>query len=471
MKEKKTRRFFWAGLLLIPLLAVLVAAGLLLLQLRGSADRFYPGTRVQGLDVSGLTASNAARLLQEAVDSRVCLLCLEGEELLRFSGRELLEDPSCVEEDAVAALLRQEHAECTPLSALVGCRVNYSLKWRPEAWFREQLSLRLGEAGLEKPVSSRLQRGPEGWEITPSRAGSRPLPGEAACLLAEPLDRPDALEKAAAPVRIELPLETIPPETDETDPLLNRQLAIIREGLASSPVTLDFGQGLTATFTPADLLELYAVELTESGAELTFSEAALPAVLDRVVDRAGGDGIRRKYAAIPREELHYNDWDTGFHLDREALLADTAAALRAGEGTVIAIYDYTASVAEHFGIPADQFIEISIENQYMWVYNKGTLVVGTPVRTGDAATGADTPTGIFRVSYRQHPAYLSRYNLRVQYWVPYFGNIGIHDASWVTEFGGDQYLTEGSHGCVNTPLEAMRLVYENCQKYSRVVVY
>ena len=38
---------------------------------------------------------------------------------------------------------------------------------------------------------------------------------------------------------------------------------------------------------------------------------------------------------------------------------------------------------------------------------------------------------------------------------------GLHDASWRSNFGGDYYLYAGSHGCVNTPEDAMKTIYDN----------
>lgn len=39
------------------------------------------------------------------------------------------------------------------------------------------------------------------------------------------------------------------------------------------------------------------------------------------------------------------------------------------------------------------------------------------------------------------------YEEKVEYWMPFDGGIGFHDAPWRDEFGGDIYLTSGSHGC------------------------
>ena len=49
----------------------------------------------------------------------------------------------------------------------------------------------------------------------------------------------------------------------------------------------------------------------------------------------------------------------------------------------------------------------------------------------------------------------------VDYWMPFDGDIGIHDSSWRDEYGGDIYRENGSHGCVNTPLESMGIIYDN----------
>lgn len=53
------------------------------------------------------------------------------------------------------------------------------------------------------------------------------------------------------------------------------------------------------------------------------------------------------------------------------------------------------------------------------------------------------------------------WNDHVEYWMPFDDQIGLHDSSWRTEYGGDIYLTDGSHGCVNTPLDAIATIYNN----------
>ena len=47
-----------------------------------------------------------------------------------------------------------------------------------------------------------------------------------------------------------------------------------------------------------------------------------------------------------------------------------------------------------------------------------------------------------------------------------------HDAShFRSYFGGDIYLTNGSHGCINTPTDQAEIIFRNVDKGYPVVVY
>ena len=63
------------------------------------------------------------------------------------------------------------------------------------------------------------------------------------------------------------------------------------------------------------------------------------------------------------------------------------------------------------------------------------------------------------------------YSSPVEYWMPFNGNIGIHDASWRTTFGGELYKTSGSHGCVNTPPANAKKIFEKIEKGMPVIVH
>ncbi|OIK15881.1 hypothetical protein BIV60_07420 [Bacillus sp. MUM 116] len=127
----------------------------------------------------------------------------------------------------------------------------------------------------------------------------------------------------------------------------------------------------------------------------------------------------------------------------------------------------------------DTYAEVSIAEQRMWIYKNGKLVVTTNVVTGTHNLNQDTSPGVWYILYKKSPAVLTGrengkiiYQSPVSYWAPFTNDgQGIHDASWRGNWGSKAYLTDGSHGCVNTPPSIMKTVYDNLSTYQPVVIY
>lgn len=127
----------------------------------------------------------------------------------------------------------------------------------------------------------------------------------------------------------------------------------------------------------------------------------------------------------------------------------------------------------------NSYVEIDITRQHVWMYKDGTCIVDTPCVTGNASNH-NTPSGVFKLTYKTTDTYLkgynddgSRYNSHVNYWMPFNGGIGMHDALWrdADEFGGTTYKGNGSHGCVNLPLAAAEIIYNHIDNTMPIIVY
>ena len=119
------------------------------------------------------------------------------------------------------------------------------------------------------------------------------------------------------------------------------------------------------------------------------------------------------------------------------------------------------------------YIEVSVSDQYVWFYKDGEVIVETDCVTGNHERGWDTTHGVYGISGKASPAVLrgEGYETPVNYWMPFNGGQGLHDATWRGNFGGKIYRSNGSHGCVNLPLWAAEIIYENCKSGMAVVVY
>ena len=131
--------------------------------------------------------------------------------------------------------------------------------------------------------------------------------------------------------------------------------------------------------------------------------------------------------------------------------------------------------AASYGTPdyGNSYVEVDLDQQHVYVYQNGSLVTDTDCVSGKAITGNGTPGGIYALTYKEKDATLvgEGYTSPVGYWMPFNGNVGLHDASWRNEFGGKIYVESGSHGCVNLPVAAAGAIFNTIEKGEAVIVY
>jgi lipoprotein-anchoring transpeptidase ErfK/SrfK len=119
-----------------------------------------------------------------------------------------------------------------------------------------------------------------------------------------------------------------------------------------------------------------------------------------------------------------------------------------------------------------KFVYVSISQQAAWMCQGAVQVNSSPVTTGDVSAGDATPTGSWIVQGKTTDTYLTGPGYRdyVNYWIPFDGDIGFHDATWQTmAFGSPGYTTQGSHGCVHLPMTVVTWLYAWAQTGSTVV--
>ena len=188
-------------------------------------------------------------------------------------------------------------------------------------------------------------------------------------------------------------------------------------------------------------------------------------------DTAAG---RRTFYTSLGTEVELYDGNYGWILDQEATYEELLNALKnRKKGTLDPVYTQTAK-SRGLNDIGDTYIEINITNQRMWMYKEGKLIVDTPVVTGNPYKNNDTPSGgVWRVYDIQRNVTLRGVDYRtpVDYWIGFNGGVGVHDLQSRYYFGGQIYQGSGSHGCVNTPLAAVKLIYQAVEYGTPVIVY
>lgn len=126
------------------------------------------------------------------------------------------------------------------------------------------------------------------------------------------------------------------------------------------------------------------------------------------------------------------------------------------------------------------FLEVDLTTQHMWYLQNGTVVFESDVVTGKNST--ITPPGVYTILEKLSPTVLvgnmdpvtkqPEYRTPVTFWMRVtWSGIGFHDATWQPAFGGDVYLWNGSHGCINMPYYSAQELYSLIEIGVPVVIH
>ena len=198
--------------------------------------------------------------------------------------------------------------------------------------------------------------------------------------------------------------------------------------LLSIVISLTFSVTAFADFNEKTLEELMKIEITKESLNLRNDNG------DYITTVPGGEFVNLLEEMSDENERVHIEWNDY-------------------EGTVITR-----------GLSKD-FIFVIKEEQHIYLFQNHTLLGESPIVTGTKDTDFETPSGIFSIYAKVRDTVLRGpdYESPVKYWMPYYRGYGIHDAdNWRTEYGGEIYVEDGSHGCVNTPTEMAKLIYDNC---------
>ena len=176
-----------------------------------------------------------------------------------------------------------------------------------------------------------------------------------------------------------------------------------------------------------------------------------------------------------RETVYVESRTYGWQINQGQEAEELYQVLLTGESAERSPVYYESAITRGENDIGDTYVEIDYTNQRMWYYKDGVLVVDTPVVTGCVANGTESPEGVFCLVGKSEDEILKGegYETPVEYWMPFYGGVGIHDAdSWRgNSYGGTIYQYSGSHGCINTPTANAAVIYQNIEIGTPIVCY
>lgn len=213
--------------------------------------------------------------------------------------------------------------------------------------------------------------------------------------------------------------------------------------------------------------------LLDENDNLQLRDGAIKEYVEKLAEEYDTVGVSRLFTATRGEVVTVEGGIYGNQLDQQAEIAYlTDAFLTKKKEIHEPAYKQKAWVQGKDDI-GKTYIEIDMKDQMLYYYVDGVIQIETPVVTGNTSRKMGTPSGVNYVYLKQKNRILRgpNYASHVDFWMPVKGNIGIHDASWRSNYGGTIYQTNGSHGCINTPRAAMEQLYDMVEVGTPVVMF
>lgn len=251
------------------------------------------------------------------------------------------------------------------------------------------------------------------------------------------------------------------PKTNQTKTLLDKYVA--------SKVTYTFGNQ-NESINASAINKWLKVD---NNLDITFDENAERTYLNKVFSKYETKGKTRSFTTSSGSKVNIVGGDYGWLVDTNKEMQVLNPIIKKGQTTTKQPIYKQKAVSHDANDIGNTYVEVDLSKQHLWFYKNGSLVVQGDVVTGNVSLNDATPAGAYMLKYKEKNADLKGpdYVQPVSYWMPFNGGIGLHDATWRDKFGGNIYLTGGSHGCVNCPPPLAETIFNNIDAGTAVILY
>ena len=247
----------------------------------------------------------------------------------------------------------------------------------------------------------------------------------------------------------------------DTKSLLNKYIA--------SKITYTFNGGVEVLDTSL----IHNWLRVDENLAIIFDENEMKNYLSELDNNYDTYGKQREFITSMGTMLKISGGNYGWLVNRVGEVADLIETIKSGQ-TIDKKPHYTqTALSRDINDIGNTYVEINMTKQHLWFYKNGSLITQGDVVTGNVSSNLATPTGVYKLLYKEKNATLKGegYSTPVNVFMPFNGGIGIHDASWRKVFGGNIYLTNGSHGCINSPPSLAQAIFDNIEADTPVICY
>lgn len=459
---------------------VAIAAGVVLLGLAGAygyeisvyQNHFLPGTRINELDCGKMTAKEAVDAWKKETEKYKLTITFRGEESETIAGKDF--DYSYQDDGEIEGFLKEQNAFLwmkywfEPSDYELNSGIVYD-----EEKLEKSLSklTHLSEDTQEAPVDAKVVYKEDQFVIKEEKQGTT-IDTD---VLSKAVEK--VLQEGEEALDVEKADGYVKPAVTKDSELLAKQEKQLNE-LANVQVTYELPEG--EKVLNGNTVKKWLV-LDEEG-NYSLDQDKMNAKIKKYVKKLAEEvdtlGKERPFHTTSGLDVTVSGGNYGWKIDQKAEIKALKKNIKNRQQvTRKPEYSQEELYTENHGL-GDTYIEVNLTEQHLYYYQKGEVVLDTPLVSGRMTRDRFTPPGVYFLTYKQKDRILRgrpnasgqpSYQSHVNYWMPFNGGIGLHDASWRSSFGGTIYIYSGSHGCINLPGKKAAKIYEMIDKETPIV--
>ena len=454
-------------------LPIIAGIGALAVIITVGSGRFANGTAINGIDVSGKKAGAVQEILnEEALPSLKCVITVPDGTKYEIKQADISWEYS---KDKIKEPIKEQKAEEKPKGG------TFSYELAPtydEASLKKQIEKSGLTDGERQPTDAKLDKNSDGeFVIIPEDPGNVLLDKEKAVSAILQAFKYACDSKEYENISITLPRDFYKRAAVESDnPRLVQQKEELN-AIAFRSLDIDVHGGVMEKIYLKDYADI------DFNGDYEINRDKLSSYVDKLAEKYDTIGIDRKLK-LPNGktyEIKGTEKDTyGYHMDKEATVEEILDAIQNGRSEIFTI-NYTGGRERGTNGTdvGETYIFVNLTTQKLTAVKDGEVLLESDFVSGlDSDPKRRTPEGTYSIREHETATTLTgrdgegEYNTYVNYWMALdYTGVGLHDAGWRDKFGGSIYKTDGSHGCVNLPVEVAQTLFYNYDLGDPVFLY
>jgi len=436
-------------------------------------NTFFHNTTINGVEIGGLTLNEATKFYEEKFESQVIYIDTEVENIApRFTFEHLHIDYTNFENELERILSEQFMTEDEYFDVKKAIARDYSydliLDVDEKKVDFESVTFMAKENAVE-PVDARVVVDVENAKVSIEEEvmGNKLKPG----IFEEKLD--NALSKGIGEI-ILTEEDYMKPSVLSTDESIQQEYNFYK-ALFNKTITVNVC-GITDVLDKEAVKEFYSFDKDN---KVVINRAKISEYVSTLEASYNTYGIPRTFHTSTGKNVVIEKNLYGWEISHNGTVEAISEAINSttAKERVNAKYVHVGKRPVTNEI-SNTYIEVSIDDQHVWMYRDGECILSTVCVTGEL-TNPDmwTHKGVYFLINTATDCVLKGpdYRYDVSYWI-YFDRenaIGFHDATWrdSSEFNPETYNGNGSHGCVNMPMDAIATMYNNLTMDEPVIVW